>query len=233
MRDEYWLNLEQCLSTERLEPYQADGACRIEVTARYLWNVALSESLYAPLHFCEIALRNSIHTCLQAHTMREDWYETLELTSWAKEQIQKAKRELRQSKKPIEPGRVVAELNFGFWTSLFEQDYEGRSASFLPKGIKRAFPLMPKSHHKRKAIKGRLDKIRKLRNRVSHHERIIHWKDLESQHAMIIETIGWIDPDVLHMVQVTDRFASVYQSGTQPYVDRVKSNGLIMVGSDS
>jgi len=37
---------------------------------------------------------------------------------------------------------------------------------------------------------------RELRNRVFHHERIIHWADLDSRHAAIMETLGWISSEL-------------------------------------
>jgi len=40
--------------------------------ARYLLNVALCESLYAPLHLCEIGLRNAIHRELTKQMKQED-----------------------------------------------------------------------------------------------------------------------------------------------------------------
>jgi len=39
-----------------------------------------------------------------------------------------------------------------------------------------------------------LEHVRALRNRVFHHERIVHWKDLDAQHDLILQIIGWINP---------------------------------------
>ncbi|MEM7755270.1 MAG: hypothetical protein AAF297_06505, partial [Planctomycetota bacterium] len=117
--------------------------------------------------------------------------------------------------------RVIAELHFGFWTSMFESHFESPSAHFLPKGIKATFPYMPKSLHNRKRLKAELDKIRTLRNRIFHHERIIHWKDLPQQHQLILDFLGWINPDLAELASIVDTFAKVYADGIQPYLDKL------------
>lgn len=57
----------ESLSPERLSPYAHDGVDQEVALARYLWNVALSEALYSSLQFCEVSLRNTLHTFLSQH----------------------------------------------------------------------------------------------------------------------------------------------------------------------
>jgi len=52
------------LAEERLASYGGDGADAPTQLARYLWNMALCESLYSPLQLAEIALRNHLHEAL-------------------------------------------------------------------------------------------------------------------------------------------------------------------------
>ena len=101
--------------------------------------------------------------------------------------------------------------------------YEQRTA-FLPAGIKGVFPHLPKSPHHRKDRKADLEEIRQLRNRVFHHERIIHWKDLDVRHRQINDVLGWIDPSLQHMVQAVDRFAGLRREGLKPWIDVIKTN---------
>lgn len=61
MNIKYFSQLEKVLATERLDAYRQDGANEITTFSRYLLNMALCESLYSPLQFAEIALRNAIH----------------------------------------------------------------------------------------------------------------------------------------------------------------------------
>jgi hypothetical protein len=214
----------ESLSTERLEVYgQQDNPGPCIVLARYLLNMALCESLYSPLQFCEIALRNSVHRSLTNLYGREDWYDApeFELKEWAVGEIEKAKGKIRYTGKSLTSGRVIAELQFGFWTSLFEPHYEQRTR-FLPKGIKEVFPYLPKSEHSRKDQKRTLESIRQLRNRVFHHERIVHWADLPERHTEILRVISWISKE-LHETAVTlDRFTIIRSEGLDPWIAKIR-----------
>jgi len=91
--------------------------------------------------------------------------------------VGRAKDTLVKQAKPLEAGRMVAELSFGFWTSLLDVRYE-RSNVLWPHLLRPTFPRMRNRDRKRKTISARINSIRLLRNRVSHHEPIWHWRDL-------------------------------------------------------
>ena len=225
MQESFFTALRYALSQERLEVYGSDGSIPSTVAARYLLNMALCESLYSPLQLCEVALRNSIHRELTTFAGTESWYDSpkLHLTPWAYEEVDRVKSKIERAKKKIAPGRVVAELQFGFWTSIFEAHYE-EVARFLPKGIKGVFRYMPKQLHNRHRIKRQLEQIRNLRNRVFHHERIIHWTDLEQQHEGILQVISWISPELSEMAKTLDRFLIVRRSGIKPWKNKLLSH---------
>ena len=71
-----------------------------------------------------------------------------------------------------------------------------------------------------------MDGIRRLRNRVSHHEPIWHLPNLAEQHAEILETIGWISPAMLAVTRMLDRFDSVYTMEPQRYIEELYSIAL-------
>ena len=56
-----------------------------------------------------------------------------------------------------------------------------------------------------------------MRNRVFHHEPIWHWQKLPSLHSEIIETIGWINPEMRRFVEMLDRFPETYATGAEFY----------------
>ena len=219
IQGEFFTHVRKALSVERIEAYGNDGATHTITLARYLLNLALCESLYSPLQLCEVALRNSLHRHLAGCVGMEDWFDStsFKLAPWAVAEVFRAKDKITRSGRPVTPGRVIAELQFGFWTSLFEGQYEGRNG-FLPSGIKEVFPHLPKSLHNRKGLKRTLETIRMLRNRVFHHERIIHWNDISDQHASILEVIGWINPELHEMALALDRFTSIRRAGLQPWI---------------
>ena len=222
MNQEFFNHLESALSSDRLDSYRQDGVGPAETMGRYLWNIALCQSLYAPLQMCEVALRNAIHREMTT-LYSPNWFETVRLTDWALQQIANAKSMINKFGRGVISGRLVSELHLGFWTSLFDGYYE-RLPDFLARTIKKIFPAMANSQRNRKNIKDRLDQIRKLRNRVFHHERIIHWKDLCDQHAHLIETIGWISPEVAELALKLDRFLETYRAGLNPWIEALRNH---------
>jgi hypothetical protein len=227
MQDEFYNKVAKALAAERLDAYgKQDSADQCTVLARYLWNMALGEALYSPLQLCEVVLRNNMHarlSCLYGECWFESPTKPFALTKWGGEKVDDALAELKRQRKPATPGQVVAELNFGFWTHLLEDHYE-RGTSFMPKNIKYVFPYLPKSEHKRKDIKRRLDKIRALRNRVFHHERVCHWVDLTSQHGEILDVIRWCSHEIHELATKLDRFTSIYSEGIEPWKEKIRSH---------
>ncbi len=228
-KPDFVARLTRAVSEERLDAYRQDGADAATAWGRYLWNLALCEALYPPLQLVEIALRNALHHTLHAHTGQAAWYDAPALLLAPKEQanLAAAREELRRAEKPETPGGIVAELSFGFWTGLFEVRYEHprHGLSLLwPALLRRVFPRLPKQidgrhGNQRHAVYGRLTRIRKLRNRVFHHERILHWTDLDHQHTTIIETIAWISPELHALSAAADRFRTVHTTGATPYIE--------------
>jgi hypothetical protein len=93
--------------------------------------------------------------------------------------------------------------------------------------LRRVLPRLPKQidgrhGNQRHAVYGRLTRIRKLRNRVFHHERILHWTDLERQHSAMVETLAWISPEIQSLAPLVDRFPQVYALGAAPYIAHVR-----------
>ncbi|WP_177420368.1 Abi family protein [endosymbiont of Lamellibrachia barhami] len=76
---------------------------------------------------------------------------------------------LSRQHKVLNPGRIIAELNFGFWSSMLDKCYE---QVLWPQLIKTAFPYMPRKIRTRKVLSQQFHKIRQLRNRIFHHEPI-------------------------------------------------------------
>lgn len=223
MNNEYFERLETVLAVERLDAFRQDGAVPLITLSRYLWNMALCESLYSPLQMAEVALRNSIHAHFTRQFSAGDWYTTTGLLlSWQVEMVDKARKELASRKVVMTSGRVVAELHFGFWTGFFNKAHEQRGiAHSLTRPV---FQYAPKYERVASKVADRWSRIRELRNRVFHHERIIHWKDLSAQHAAILETIGWISPELKELAVALDRFTPIYSAGIDPWKEKIRQH---------
>lgn len=212
--------IQEALTEDRLRPYGQCNANLRLVLARYLWNIAICESLYTPLHLAEVSLRNSINTNLTEQFSRPDWYEDIHLLApWQIEQLTLAKQRIQKNGKSVTAAEVVAELSLGFWTGFFNKT---NARSGLGHSLAaHVFPYAPRHEKDLRKIDYRWKRIRDLRNRVFHHERIIHWKDLDLQHEAIIEAISWISPEVHLMSVRLDRFKGTRNQGVGPWVEVV------------
>jgi hypothetical protein len=177
--------------------------------------VALSESLYPSLQMLEIALRNAIHQSASQNFGRGDWFDDphiIPIQSHEEHAVQKARDTLRKNKKSTDVSHVISELTFGFWTGLLSRRYE---QALWPKLLRATFPAMPRSMRTRAEASKRFEQIRKLRNRIFHHEPISHWQDLALQHQHLRQALTWIRPEADAFLAKIDRFPQVYTAKSQ------------------
>jgi hypothetical protein len=207
--------LERSLSVERFSGYvrsaNGDRALAIRLYER---NTRLSESLYGVVQGLEICLRNAVDRIFRS-AYGPDWYDHMPTLMYPLPQkLADAKQSILRHGKLLTPGRVVAELSFGFWTALFGRKYETRL--WVPH-LHKAFPnaIRPTASRKksiamdRADVAHRLESVRQLRNRIAHHEPILHYK-LDSEYCKILEATGWICPITAAWVGVTSSFPERY-----------------------
>ncbi|MEX2580544.1 MAG: hypothetical protein WD342_15905 [Verrucomicrobiales bacterium] len=224
MNAAFFQKIEGILHTERIDAYRQDGAGPALTLGRYALNMALSESLYPVLQFSEIALRNATHQAMTTRCQSDAWYDTraARLTPWQVDQITGAKFSLSKHRKPITPGRMVAELNFGFWTGFFNKAHgQTGIGHYLTSAI---YPHAPLREQDLNKLGVRWQGVRDLRNRVFHHERILHWRDLEQRHQAILEIIGWMSPELCDLANALDRFGVVRSEGLRPWIDSIDNH---------
>lgn len=152
------------------------------------------------------------------------------LTAEHAERVAAAKRKLldrlKGSRVPLTPGRLVAEMSFGFWTYLFDSDYgyvSPKTPGLWPRLLNDVFPNLPDPQtvpRRRRDFAVRLAAIVRLRNRAFHHEPLWKDSDLDQKHAMVVETISWMNPAVARALQELDRFGWVWQESTVRYLRR-------------
>ena len=124
---------------------------------------------------------------------------------WRPGQIDKAIGDIRGEGKEPTPGRVVAALTFGFWTAMFGKDYEVLWQTTLHRIASRP----DGKGLKRKDFSAPLTPIRKLRNRIAHHEPILMW-NLPKHHEKIIELTSWLSPPAAEWCVANSRFPELY-----------------------
>ncbi|WP_062236680.1 Abi family protein [Aureimonas sp. N4] len=199
--------LETILSTARFGTYLAwaDGD-RDRAVALYALNAALSESFYTSLHMLEVAFRNRIDTVLR-DAAGENWFDLpdYQLNARQLEMLGKAREQLADGHKDESHDSLVAALTFGFWTALVGREYETLWQKTLHAIAKRT----DGKGLRRKDFSGPLAPIRLLRNRVAHHEPIIHWSLPRHQDA-ILELTGWLSPAAAEWSRAHSRFQDLY-----------------------
>lgn len=164
----------------------------------YEYNTIIAESLHGLIQPLEIGLRNSIHNVLSSDLRKEEWFGSIGLQTTEVQSVEEAREALRKWKIPITPGRIVAELTFGFWVRLLSRKYE--KSLWVPH-LHKSFPEVKKPD--RVIIFDRFDGIRNLRNRVAHHEPLL-MRNLDNDYADIIEALEWICPATAAWIRSTN-----------------------------
>lgn len=215
-----WEDLEKHFSRARLGRYlAARGGDTSKAANDYEKNVLLSEAMMPVLNTLEVALRNGIDARLSGLYGRRDWWDTWindPNFSWQSKEISKVKIKLKHRRELQTPDKVLAELTFGFWISLFNAQFQ----TLLWKDLRLVFSYCPKQNRKRHTISTALNQIRDLRNRVFHHEPLL-WlaPSLVNQHMTALTVIKWIDPKLEQWVTRYDRLS---QQWARPEQGRLK-----------
>jgi len=177
----------------------AASGSREDAFRLYLWNCALCEAFYLPLHFAEIAVRNAIHEHL-IDRYGEQWFENRaiigNLEPKRQEEFSQLLAEGRQRhKENLTCHHLVSELSFGFWQHLLTKRF-GRVV-WAP-GIKSAFPNLPNAME-RQDVYDRIEIVRKWRNRIAHHKPIFD-RGPSAKYQEILELMHWVCHDVANWV---------------------------------
>ena len=191
------------LSSDRFDTYRrwADGDESVALRL-YTFNVQLSAALYGPLHMLEVALRNRADIALTA-VYGPDWLDdpTALPGRYHRECVLKARTTLIRERKAVTHGQMVAELTFGFWTSLFGHDathlWQHLRPIFQAKGIQRGM------------IAGQLRDLRHLRNRVAHYEPILA-QPLAQRYGSVTTLTGWLSPSAAAWIAQNSAWSALY-----------------------
>lgn len=195
--------IEQWLSQPRFAVYlvEADGD-RARALALYDWNARAAAAFLHDIGHLEVGLRNAYDHALSARDRPGDPHWVYEPTRyfptrirggkdanwWPRNEIAVAIAKAHRSGGGDRPasGKVVAELNFGFWSGLTTAAHEGpvwrhRLHRAFPRGTSRA------------AVHEPVDRLRRLRNRAAHNESILRIQ-LADRHADLLAVADMLSP---------------------------------------
>lgn len=202
-----------------------------DVIERYTNNIKVSQALYPELSVLEVSLRNAIDTTLKSN-ISETWLEDeVNNNSWLDaydyQTLLKAYNDTKQdcllSKKDFTIGKVIANLNFGFWTNICVKKYNSQiwNKRNLFKAI---FPNYTSKKLSINIISQQLYIIRRLRNRVFHYEQIFkHPKNTLRLYNEIMMLISYLPGDNINILKRTSIFLNVYNfiaNNTSPSITK-------------
>ena len=214
-------SIEKSISEERLSVYKADGVDNKTALARYIYNIELCKSLYPLINIFEVTLRNGMDNALSVFFGNPDWNNVIPLSQSEIAMLNDAQLKMKRNGKKYSHGRLVAELTLGFWVALMGRKYNTQAFQFAI--IKRCLHGCPANQKKSSAVQKNLSEIRFLRNRIAHHERISHWKDLKQKHDLLLDFTFWLNKDMHKIVVDHDSFNDVYNTGIAPFLDFVEN----------
>ncbi len=202
----------------------------------YKENLKVAQSFYPLISFFEVVLRNKLNHELSNYFSDSEWIinqktkmmsdsslshfdkkkQIFITNDFLKNSIEKSEKRLRRLKLPVTCNHIIADTSFGFWTELYEiQHYKilkGRPIKIfenLPAGIGR------------KEVSDRLNKIRILRNRISHNEPLcfksssLDFSGIQTNYLILQELLLWLNPELLNWIMDLNQIHQVISKAKQ------------------
>lgn len=197
--------LDESKKDEALDESKKDEALACDL---YMWATQLAGAFHSQLSFVEIALRNSLDSCIKVWNRKqgypEDWTGKKDLAeplySLIGKEIREARKRSSSNVKKGDPPThddVIAQLMFGTWVKIIYVKGNNNSNSKQQKlwrdGLYQAFQL-GSDDSQREKIGKTLHRLRHLRNRIAHHENLLRVK-IQDKIDQIYSVLTAIDPD--------------------------------------
>lgn len=175
-------NIKNSLSVARIGTYEnfiggVAGPAQTEKALNlYMWNAQVSAAFFVPLHVCEVVTRNAISEVLEAvYGPRWPWSVGFERSLPIPIHGYRPKDDLISARRnQPTTGKVIPELKFVFWQKLLTSRFDSRLWNHhILTSFPNAATLRMTPAQLRQSLYDDLEVVRKLRNRIAHHEPII------------------------------------------------------------
>ena len=210
--------LQRLLSTDRLQSYlNASDNDLGRALELYNWNLKASAAIIELAAMVEVITRNAIDDQLSIMSRScGDWIDTIQLDHQGATVLAKAiERATKGGRVPRIHGKVIAELNLGFWRYLVAQRYH---ASLWVPFLHNAFPGGSSDlRRRRQDVEHRLDNLTVVRNRAAHHEPI-HKRDLGRDLRNSLELLTWINTEASAWASDVSTLSEIIASKPPPPV---------------
>lgn len=175
------LAIKNALSGQRLSTFEiATTALPKErgALALYAWNAQVSAAMLAPLHVCEVVIRNAVSDAIsRVYGPNWPWNPAFigSLPNSGKWKMRLHLSSLTQAMPAATTttGKVIPEINFVFWEKMFTGRFDAQI--WMP----HLFAVLPNLNpinsvqQARANISQDLQQVRRLRNRIAHHEPVL------------------------------------------------------------
>mgnify|MGYP000101834819 CR=1 FL=1 len=193
------LALEAVLSKSRLSTYRSYVTQTIgnddlnKALELYAWNAKASSAYLLPLHIYEVVLRNAIADAITLRYGR-NWATNTYFENSLPDPAHgySPKQDLLSVRlQHTTVGKIIPELKFAFWEQMLTKRHDGR---IWDTHIKTVFPFLPvtaTTAQSRSLLNGFCYNIRKIRNRIAHHEPIFNQSTLNTALIDIYTSISY------------------------------------------
>lgn len=186
------------ISAPRFATYlRATEGNSVRALELYQWNLELSSAFLIPLQVAEVAVRNGVVFAIERQ-YGLNWHQS---PGFAKSLPKPATGykpyvdftktlEKLQVQNNATAGKIVAELKFAFWESMLTRRHDNR---LWRPFFTQAFPnadVEDSIYMARQRARNHLEEIRKLRNRIAHHEPIFTRNTMDDYNR-ILDVIRW------------------------------------------
>ena len=221
----------------RFAPYLREAHGDIDRARElYLWAADLAGALFSTIAFVEVGLRNAMDRKLRAWNDQqgidygEDWalrkgaapllYDLVTHKSLAV--AQNFAREQSRLRPKTHPRRlaavthddVVSHFMFGTWVYFIKprvRNQPQQCQQLWHECLSDAFPHADPSDSGRERLGEQLDRVRKLRNRVAHHENLLS-VDIRRRLRDMLGILALIDPELPDLAMQSNRVRSLVRA---------------------
>jgi hypothetical protein len=188
--------IRQTLSLTRMSTFETaagiTGNDDPRALALYAWNARVSAALLAPLHICEVVVRNAASEAVeQVYGPRWPWQIGFEQSLPSPRTGYNPQRDLQNVRsRVLTTGKVIPELKFVFWQKLFTSRHDQRLwDTYLRQVLPNVAPTKTVAQL-REGVYNDLEQIRTLRNRIAHHEPVFA-RNLQDDLGKIVALIEY------------------------------------------
>lgn len=210
-------------SAERLTAFAYSATDKFDdIVNNYSNNIKIAQAMYPELCVLEVILRNSIDSILKKYispTWIEDEVNNQGFLDNSEHSVllktyNDTVDECKYNSKQFSTGKVIANLNFGFWTNLCVKKYNSK----IWNKQRCFYGIFPNYNGKMSIniIAKKLYNIRRLRNRIFHYEKIFKYPQRTlGLYNDILEILSYLPSDNLEILKQTTTFIKTYNELTQ------------------